>query len=76
MSRMKSIARSYLWWPKLDRDIEDLVRSCTSCQAVKKAPSTAPLHPWIWPSKPWQRIHIDFAGPFMGDIFCYCLCSL
>ena len=69
MSRIKSIAGSYLWWPKLNRDIEDLVRSCTSCQAVRKVPSTAPLHPWIWPSKPWQHVHIDFAGPFMGKMF-------
>ena len=69
MSRIKSIAGSYLWWPKLNRDIEDLVRSCTSCQAVKKVPSTAPPHPWIWPSKPWQHVHIDFAGPFMGKMF-------
>ena len=27
------------------------------------------LHPWIWPAKPWQRIHIDFAGPFMEKMF-------
>ena len=26
----------------------------------------APLHPWLWPSKPWQRIHIDYAGPVRG----------
>ena len=22
-----------------------------------------------WPSAPWERIHIDFAGPFMGNMF-------
>ena len=21
------------------------------------------MHPWIWPSRPWQRVHVDFAGP-------------
>ena len=29
----------------------------------------APLHPWLWPSKPWARIHLDFAGPFLGRMF-------
>ena len=24
-------------------------------------PAVAPLHSWVWPSCPWQRIHIDFA---------------
>ena len=31
--------------------------------------SVAPLHPWIWPSQPWKRIHVDFAGPFMGGSY-------
>ena len=26
----------------------------------------APLHPWEWPSKPWSRLDLDFAGPFLG----------
>ena len=29
-------------------------------------------HPYTradWPKMPWQRIHIDFAGPFMGKMF-------
>ena len=68
-SRMKSLARSYLWWPGLDKDIESMAKSCKSCQSIKHAPPPAPLQPWIWPAKPWQRLHIDFAGPFMGRSF-------
>ena len=66
---MKSVARSYVWWPGLDQNIEDLVKGCIPCQSVKSAPPIAPLHPWIWPSKPCQRIHVDFAGPFLGRMF-------
>ena len=36
---------------------------------MQSSPPTATANPWIWPSKPWQRIHIDFAGPFVGEIF-------
>ena len=67
--RMKNLARSYLWWPGLDRDIEEKVKSCNVCQLQSAAPVTAPLHPWEWPEKPWSRIHIDHAGPFMGQLF-------
>ena len=67
--RMKSVARSYVWWEGVDKDIESLVKSCQSCQAVKNAPPMAPLHPWLWPSKPWQRLHLDFAGPFQGRTY-------
>ena len=69
MVKMKMIARSYVWWPGIDKSIEDLVKSCKSCQVVQKAPEAAPLHPWIWPCKPWVRVHIDFAGPFLGKSF-------
>ena len=61
--RIKALARSYVWWPGLDREVEQLVKSCLPCQSVRNAPSVAPLHPWVWPAKPWQRIHVDFAGP-------------
>ena len=69
ISRMKMVARSYIWWPGLDQAIEDLVKSCVSCQSVKHAPSVAPLQPWIWPNQPWKRVHLDFAGPFQGAMF-------
>ena len=67
--RMKSLARSYVWWPSLDKDLQALVQSCEVCQVNQKTPAAAPLHPWEWPDQPWRRIHIDYAGPFMGRMF-------
>ena len=69
ITRMKALARSYLWWPGLDHNLERCVQECLACQAVRNAPAPAPLHPWLWPTKPWERIHIDFAGPFLGRMF-------
>ena len=69
ITHMKSIARSYMWWPGLDTDIENLAKACQSCMVAKNAPATAPLQPWSWPSKPWYRVHLDFAGPFQGSSF-------
>ena len=56
-------------WPGLDRELEDCVKQCKSCQTHRKAPPVAPLHPWSWPSKPWARLHIAYAGPFEGKMF-------
>ena len=58
---MKAIARSYLWWSNLDAEIELKVKNCEVCQSVRKAPPRAPLYPWRWPTRVWQRVHIDFA---------------
>ena len=57
-----------MWWPNLDIDIERVI-TCTACQHMQSSPPTASANPWIWLSKPWQRIHIDFAGPFLGEMF-------
>ena len=69
MSKMKSLARCYVWWPRMDREIEACVKACEMCQVNQKAPPVVPLHPWLYPSRPWSRIHIDHAGPFMGKTF-------
>ena len=69
MSQMKRVARSYMWWPQLDKHIEDFVKSCPSCQSNRESPPVVPLQPWPWPAKPWQCIHVDFVGPFLGKMF-------
>ena len=53
MSRMKSLARSYFWWPHLDSQIEDLSCNCVECSATSRNPPKAPAHPWIVPQHPW-----------------------
>ncbi len=67
-SRMKSLARSLLWWPGMDQEIE-MVQHSTDCQQSRPMPPSAPLHPWSWPTRPWARLHIDFAGPMEGRMF-------
>lgn len=44
--KMKALARSYIWWPGIDKEIELTVRSCSGCQLTQRAPSTVPAHPW------------------------------
>lgn len=68
-TRMKELARSYMWWPNLDKDLEDVVKSCSVCLSQRPNPSKAELHPWEWPAHPWHRIHIDYAGPIQGKYF-------
>ena len=69
VSRMKSIARSVVWWPGIDAEIVTKVQGCSECQMNQKSPAAAPMHPWEWPSRPWVRIHVDYAGPFLGKMF-------
>ena len=67
--KMKGLARGYVWWPRMDEDIEDVTKRCEGCQGIANNPKQAPLHRWEYPAYPWQRLHIDFAGPFEGKQF-------
>ena len=67
--KKKSLARSYVWWPKMDTNLEEKVKGCATCQSQQKTPPCSPLHPWEWPGRPWSRVHVDYAGPFMGKMF-------
>ena len=68
INRMEGFARSYVWWPGMDRDLENLVRKCTTCQEHQHGPVAAPLHPWEFPDGPWKRIHVNYTGPFKGEM--------
>ncbi|XP_011859295.1 PREDICTED: uncharacterized protein K02A2.6-like [Vollenhovia emeryi] len=67
--KMKSIARSYFWWPKIDEDIERVAGSCVICVGGSKKSDKVPLTPWPWPDRAWSRIHSDFLGPLKGRMF-------
>ena len=69
ITRMKLLARSYVWWPGIDLAIENTVCNCQSCQENQTSPTQSPLHPWEWPHRPWARVHMDHAGPFLGHLF-------
>ena len=68
MSRMKSLARQYLWWPKLDAEVEKLCGACEEC--LQQRPNRrVEMRPWPFPGGPWQRLHMDHAGPFRGRLY-------
>ncbi|XP_058816755.1 uncharacterized protein K02A2.6-like [Topomyia yanbarensis] len=68
-TRTKSLARGYCWWVGMDREIEEMVSNCAECQSVRPEPAKMRLHCWETPTEPFQRVHVDFAGPFMDTYF-------
>ena len=64
--KVKRIARSYVWWPSINLDIEATVRECTICLQERQGPPKSFLRPWQFPEGPWQRLHIDYAEPVSG----------
>ena len=66
--KMKALARSYVWWPGLDTQIENMARQCFQCEQNAREPTRIPMTPWLFPQRPWSRIHLDYAGPTEGKM--------
>ena len=66
MTKMKALCRERIWWPGLDTDLEKFVRHCLNCQLQANFPKRT--RDTVWPESPsvWNRLHLDYAGPFLG----------
>ena len=68
VDKMKSLARNSCWWPELEADIRRTAARCDGC--LHKLPSRpSKWSPWPGSCEPWQRIHADYCGPFLGKYY-------
>lgn len=66
LTRTKTLARRHVFWRGLTADLTRLIHSCDTCARQQARP---PLLFQSWPaaSAPWERLHVDYAGPFLGS---------
>lgn len=67
--KSKALARSYFWWPGLDKCIENMIGVCTVCRENRQNPPRVDVTPWPKSDRPFNRIHIDYCGPLNGENF-------
>ncbi|XP_041361078.1 uncharacterized protein K02A2.6-like [Gigantopelta aegis] len=63
--RTKQRLRDLYWWPKMDIQVTELVKSCITCQLNDKSAvtRTAPTQPVPLPNAAWKKLGLDFVGP-------------
>ncbi|XP_037932566.1 uncharacterized protein K02A2.6-like [Teleopsis dalmanni] len=70
--KMKQLARQHCWWVGIDKDIEREAAKCTIC-CINSASPKRTYASWPTPEAPWDRIHIDFAGPVFNAMWLICV---
>jgi len=55
--------RTNVWWPGIDKDDEQYVKSCHGCQLVGQAILPEHLMPTELPLGKWQDLSLDLLGP-------------
>lgn len=62
MEKCKRRARAVMFWPKMNLDIENLVRHCSVCLRYKPAQPAEPLKPHPIPTKPFEKVGADLCA--------------
>lgn len=63
IEKTKQRLRGKVWWPKIDRDAEQTVKSCLDCQLVSTAGPPEPMSVRELPNQPWHTLSMDMLGP-------------
>ena len=66
---MKSRLRCKVWWPRIDKDVEVMVKSCKGCTLVSLPNLQAPMKRRELPSEPWIDIAMDILGPLPSNVY-------
>ena len=61
--KTKCLLRSKVWFPGIDKYVEQLIASCIPCLAVSPSVPPPPLHIGEVPEEAWHTVSIDFIGP-------------
>lgn len=69
VEKMRSLARLLCWWPTINSDIQNFSKQCIDCiTKVGSSPSNWSAWPATYEKN--QRLHMDYAGPFLSRYYC------
>jgi hypothetical protein len=60
------LARAFIWFPGINKKLEEVVRSCNKCQINTKKVVYNPFQPSDMPAGPWRELAMDWYGPVWG----------
>ena len=71
--KTKSLLRSKIYFPNIDKMTEEEIRNCLPCQAVGKQNTPAPLNITPTPKHVWEIINTDYLGPLPNGWYLFVL---
>ena len=69
--RIKTLTRSFIWWPGLDKAIGKEAAQCEPYKVTVAMPKAVSRHPWQLPNGPWERVHVDYGEWNNHYFFCW-----
>jgi transposase InsO family protein len=67
ITKTKSLLREKVWFPGINKMVEERVKSCLACQVATPEAAREPLQMSTLPDQAWDEISVDFAELSTGD---------
>ena len=67
--KMKALARSHVWWPGMEQQIEQMAQQCEPCQSLRNRPAPTTLQPWTWQHVHGRGCTLTLPAPFLVSHF-------
>ena len=61
--RTKKLVREHVWFPGIDKEVEETIANCRECQVNTDKFQLQPLQMSPMPNGPWSELSIDLFGP-------------
>lgn len=74
IAKTKALLREHVWFPNLNKKVEDSVNKCLACQATVKQDKRQEIHHSELPPEPWNYIALDFFGPICNIYLLLIIC--
>jgi hypothetical protein len=65
--KTKQLLREKVWWPRMDIDLEEMIKTCHACQIMANQTRAPPVNTTKLPNRPWKKLGIDLTGPFTNN---------
>ena len=63
MDKTKRLLRSRVWFPGMDKAVENSIQRCRACSLTAPPTPPEPIASTPFPKRQWDRLAIDFHGP-------------
>ena len=63
LSKTKSLLRTKVWFPNMDKQVEDVISRCLACELNDTSSKNQPIRSSVIPNRAWKELVMDFFGP-------------
>jgi hypothetical protein len=63
LAKTKSLLRTKVWFPNMDKRVEELIAKCLACELNDTSSQNQPIKSSKMPDRVWRELVMDFFGP-------------